>query len=179
MLIRKNRPMIDKLSVPWSLRIIGIVSSAMLILAASVIRDRNVHIRPRQLGFDTSLLRRYEVLLLLSWGFVSMLGYIVLLFSMSDFAVSIGLSQRESANITGFVNLGTALGRPFIGVLSDRYGRIEVAGLLTLVCSISVFAIWLPAESYGVTILFAVIIGAILGVFWVVSRHLSRFRIAD
>jgi MFS family permease len=108
-----------------------------------------------------------------------MLGYIVLLFSMSDFAVSIGLSQRESANITGFVNLGTALGRPFIGVLSDRYGRIEVAGLLTLVCSVSVFAIWLPAESYGVTILFAVIIGAILGVFWVVSRHLSRVRTAD
>jgi ABC-type antimicrobial peptide transport system permease subunit len=42
-----------------------------------------------------------------------------------------------------------------------------------------VFAIWLPAESYGVTILFAVIIGAILGVFWVVSRHLSRVRTAD
>ena len=55
-------------------------------------------------------------------------------------------------------------------MLSDRYWRIEIAGLLTFVCSVSVFAIWIPEDSYGVAILFAVVNGAILGVFRVVSK---------
>ena len=107
--------MIDRISLRWSLRIIGLVSSGMLTLSTAVIRDRNYHIRPRQLGFDTSLLRRYHVLLLLYWAFVSMLGYIVLLLSLSDFAVSLSLSQQHSATISGFPNLGTAPGRPSLG----------------------------------------------------------------
>lgn len=160
--------MIDGISLSWSLRIIGIVSGSMIVVATLLIRHRNHHIQPTQRGFDTRLLRQYEVLLLLAWAFISMLGYITLLFSLSDFAISIGLSNTQSANISGFLNLGTALGRPFIGVLSDRYGRIEIAGCLTFVCSISVFAIWIPAVSYSMTVLFAILNGAILGVFWVV-----------
>jgi MFS family permease len=169
-----TQPMIDNLSLGWSLRIIGIVSSGMLVVATLLMRDRNASIRPKQLGFDRALLHQSQVLLLLSWSFISMLGYAVLLFSLSDFAISIGLPQQQSAQVSGFLNLGTALGRPFIGVLSDRYGRIEVAGLLTFACSVSVFAIWIPANSYGVTVLFAVINGAILGVFWVVSDYILR-----
>lgn len=94
-----------------------------------------------------------------------MLGYITLLVSLSDFARSIGLSDTEAA----FSNLGTAIGRPFIGIISDHYGRMETAGLLTLGSGITYVALWLPATSYGLTISFVIINGAALGVFWVVS----------
>lgn len=164
-----TRAMIDGLSLAWSLRIIGIVSGVMNLLATVLIRSRNKHIQPKQHGFDTKLPRRYDVMLLLAWGFVSMLGYMVLLFSLSDFARSIGLDDKQAASVTAFLNLGTALGRPFIGVLSDRFGRIETAGVITLLCALSVFAIWLPANSYGVSIFYAIVNGGILGVFWVVG----------
>ncbi|PMD11972.1 hypothetical protein NA56DRAFT_675391 [Hyaloscypha hepaticicola] len=129
--------------------------------------DRNHIIQPKQHPFDRDLLRGYDVILALAWAFVSMLSYIILLFSMSNFASSIGLDKSQAPTVTALLNLGTALRRPFIRVISDYCARIESAGFITLLCAISVFAIWMPATSYGVTILFVVVNGAILGVFWI------------
>jgi nitrate/nitrite transporter NarK len=168
------RAAISNISLAWSLRITGLISGFMNILATVAIRSRNHIIQPKQHPFDRTLLRRYDVILVLAWAFVSMLGYITLLFSMSNFASSIGLDESQAATVTALLNLGTALGRPFIGVISDHCGRIESAGFITLLCAISVFAIWIPATSYGVTILFVIVNGAILGVFWVVSHLPTR-----
>ena len=172
------RAAIKNISLAWSLRMTGLVSGFMNVLATIAIRSRNHVVQPTQLPFDTVLLRRYDVILVLAWAFVSMLGYITLLFSMSDFARSIGLDDFQAASVTAFLNLGTALGRPFIGVVSDYYGRIETSGFITLLCAISVFAIWLPATSYGVTIFFVIINGALLGVFWAVSFPLSSVHVS-
>jgi len=62
-----------------------------------------------------------------------------------------------------------------IGVTSDRYGRMETAGIITFVNGVMCFAIWIPAKPYGVTILFAVLSGAMLGVFWMVSTFTQSF----
>jgi len=105
------------------------------------------------------------VLLLLSWALISTLGYITLLFSLPDYAISIRLSRVQATQITAFLNLGTACGRPFIGVASDRLGRIEIAGVLTLVCGLGCLVIWLPSASPGVIVFFALISGAIWEVF--------------
>lgn len=164
--------MIEEISLGWSLRITGLVAFLMISLAIIVIRDRNDVIAPTQHPFDVALLLRYDVWLLLLWAFVSMLGYTTLLYSLPDFALSIHLSRAQAADVITFLNLGTAVGRPFIGVLSDHFGRIKVAAVLTLACGITCFAIWIPAGSLGVTVLFALLSGAILGVFWAVSKHL-------
>jgi MFS family permease len=160
---------IQRWGISWALRITGLIALVAQFIAISLIRDRNRVIQPTQLGFDTKLLRRYEVLLLLAWAFTSMFGYVVLLFCLSDFALSIGLSRPQATDIIGLLNVGTAIGRPFIGILSDRWSRVDTAGALTLLCGISCFAFWLPATSYGLTIFFAILCGAILGVFWMVS----------
>ncbi|KAF1938246.1 MFS general substrate transporter [Clathrospora elynae] len=157
---------IQRLSIGWALRITGTIAFAANLTATVFIRDRNHAIRPSQLGFDTKLLRRYEVLLLLAWVFISMLGYIVLLFSLSDFALSIGLSRAQATDMIGLLNVGTAVGRPIIGMFSDRWSRIDTAGILTLLCGLSCFAFWVPATSYGLTVFFVIICGAIVGVFW-------------
>ena len=57
---------IQRLGIRWALRITGIVAFVANTSATAFIRDRNKAIRPSQLGFDTKLLRRYEVLLLLA-----------------------------------------------------------------------------------------------------------------
>ena len=169
------RATINNISLAWSLRITGLVSGFMNILATIAIRSRNHIIQLKQHPFDTALLCRYDVILVLAWAFVSMLGYITLLFSMSNFVSSIGLDESQATTVTALLNLGTALGRPFIGVISDYFGRIQSAGVITLLCAISIFLIWIPATSYGVTLLFVIINGGILGVFWVVSYLLRRF----
>ncbi|RMZ73300.1 MCH2 [Pyrenophora seminiperda CCB06] len=157
---------IQRFSIGWALRITGIIAFMANTIATIFIRDRNKAIRPSQLGFDTKLLRKYEVIMLLSWVFISMMGYIVLLFSLSDFALSIGLSQSQATDMIGLLNVGTAIGRPIIGITSDRWSRVDTAGVLTLMCGIFCFAFWLPATSYGLTAFFVILCGAIVGVFW-------------
>ncbi|KAF2751684.1 MFS general substrate transporter [Sporormia fimetaria CBS 119925] len=161
-----SEAIIQRFSIGWALRITGLIALVAQLGAIAVIRDRNHVIRPPQLGFDLTLLRRYEVILLLAWAFTSMLGYAVLLFSFSDFALSIGLSRAQATDMIGLLNLGTAVGRPIIGVLSDRWSRIDTAGALTLLCGVSCFAFWVPSTSYGLTAFFVILGGAIFGVFW-------------
>ena len=85
---------IDAFGLKWALCTTGLITFFLTAIATSLLRDRNKYIRPPQLALDTSLLKTYEVQLLLAWSFVSMLGYITLLFSLSDFALSIGISPR-------------------------------------------------------------------------------------
>ncbi|KAI9710053.1 MAG: hypothetical protein M1812_007517 [Candelaria pacifica] len=168
-----TQAMIDKISLAWSFRITGIVVCTSNLIATVLIRNRNETIKPAQRAFDTKLLHRYDVILLLTWSFVSVLGYLAVLFSLSDYAQSIGLSSSQAAAVSAFCNLGTAIGRPLIGVASDRYGRMEVSGILTLLCGLSCLAIWIPARSYGLLIFFALSNGANLGIFYVVSIYLN------
>lgn len=171
-----SRWIISTLGLGWSLRISGIVSGVVNLVATFLIKSRNSQILPRHHGFDTKLLRRYDVLLNLSFAFISMLGHIVVLFSLSDFGHSIGLTDGQAASVTAFLNLGIALGRPFIGILSDRFGRIETAGTLTFLCGLSIFFFWIPADSYLGCILFALVNGPVFGVYWVVSIALYLRR---
>lgn len=156
--------MIRKLSLAWSLRITGIICLVANLVGTALIRDRNAHVKPPQLGFAIHLLKRYDCLLLLAWAFTNVLGYIVILYSVSSYAVQIaGLTQAQAGILTAVLNLGTGVGRPAAGLVSDRFGRIAVAGFITLSCAVSVFAIWIPATSYGVLVFFSLVSGAILG----------------
>ena len=106
-----------------------------------------------------------------------MLGYITLLYSLPSFAESIGLSAAQAAAISAFLNLGTAVGRPMVGWASDKLGRIEVAGVLTAACGGLCFTIWIPAEGYDFIVLFAVMSGAVVGVFWMVRSCSLMFLV--
>lgn len=161
---------ITNLSLAWSFRLTAIISFVILIPSALLLRSRNEIVRPFQRGFDARLLRRYDVRMLLAWSFIIMFGYITLLFSLPDFARSIGLSTSQAATISALLNLGIATGRPLVGNISDRYGCIETAGVLTFASGILCFVLWLPGTSYVTIILFSLLNGAIFGIFWVVSK---------
>jgi MFS family permease len=97
----------------------------------------------------------------------------MLLFSLPDFARSIGLSAKQASVVNAILSLGTAIGRPLIGFASDYFGRIDVAGVLTCLCGIFSLLLWLPATSYGLLLFFALITGGIYGVFWMVLMSSS------
>lgn len=87
---------------------------------------------------------------------------------MSAFAKSVGCTTSQANAVTAILNLGTAVGRPCVGILSDRYGRIEVAGLSTVINAVSIFALWMPATGFPLTVVFCLISGAFIGNFWMV-----------
>ncbi|OTA53969.1 MFS general substrate transporter [Hypoxylon sp. EC38] len=168
-----TQAMLQNLGLPWCLRITAAVVFVVNLPVTLLMRSRNEEIQPDQRMFNFRLLRSYDNLLLLGWSFVVMFGYITLSFSLPDYTLAIGRSDRDSATVAAMLSLGVAIGRPAAGYLSDKYGRVEVAGLLTAVCGVLVFALWIPAIVYSVLLVFALSSGSILGVFWVVIGPLS------
>ena len=158
--------MIDRLGVEWALRILGILACVVNFTCAMLVKDRNKAIGSIQLAFDYTLFKRPAFLLLLGWGFFSMMGYIVLLFSLPNYATSIGLSAQQGSIVGAVLNLGQGLGRPLVGIFSDKAGRINLAGLCTFVCGLFCFFIWIFAKSFGVLVFFAIIGGTVAGTFW-------------
>ncbi|KAL2043533.1 hypothetical protein N7G274_003840 [Stereocaulon virgatum] len=158
--------MIHNLGVQWAFRILGILAFAVNVVCAILMKDRNKVIGASQMAFDWRLFKRPEYLLILAWGFFSMMGYITLLFSLPNYAVSIGLSAKQGSVIGALLNLGQGLGRPVVGIFSDGAGRINLAGACTFVGGLFCFVIWIFAKSYGVLIFFAIAVGTVAGTFW-------------
>lgn len=158
--------MIDRLGVKWALRILGILSCVVNCTCALLIKDRNKAVGSIQLAFDYTLFKRPAFVLLLGWGFFSMMGYIVLLFSLPNYATSIGLSAHQGSIIGAVLNLGQGLGRPLVGIFSDKAGRINLAGLCTFFGGLCCFVIWIFAKNFGVLVFFAIIVGTVAGTFW-------------
>lgn len=158
--------MIQSIGLGWAFRVLAILACAVNGICTILVRDRNKAVGSIQIAFDVRLLKRPEFLLLLGWGFFSMLGYVVLLFSLPSYARSIGLSAKQGSIIGALLNVGQALGRPIVGLFSDRAGRINMAGGCTFLTGLFCLVIWIFAKSYGVLIFFAILVGTVAGTFW-------------
>lgn len=158
--------MIPRLGLGWTFRILGILSFAVNVVACNLLRDRNKAIGSRYRAFHLPLLKRPEFILLQAWGMFSLLGYVVVLFSLPNFALSIGLSAHQGSIVGALLNLGQGLGRPVVGLVSDRFGRINMATLLSFFCGLLCFAVWIPSFNMGMLCFFAIIVGTVAGTFW-------------
>jgi MFS family permease len=116
--------------------------------------QRNKAVGSVFVAFDLKLLRLPNFWLLVGWGFFSILGYIVLLFSLPSYARSVGLTAQQGSVIGAVLNLGQGkmlllkpdsywqilkdigLGRPPVGYFSDSFGRINMAGGCTFLCGV-------------------------------------------
>ena len=157
---------IETVGWKWTYRILAIATLVSNLGCSLLLKDRNRTVQPNKRAFDMREFGHISVILVIWWGFVTELGYIVLLYSLPNYATSIGLSAQQGSVVGAMLNLGLAVGRPAVGYLSDRLGRINIATVMTALCGIFCLAIWVPAKTYGVLILFALAAGTVTGTFW-------------
>jgi MFS family permease len=158
--------MLQTIGLAWAFRVLGIVACVVNTVCSILIRDRNKAVGSSQLSFDHKLFKRPEYLLLCGYGWFSILAYVVLIFSLANYANAIGLSASQAAIVSALFNLGQAFGRPPIGYFSDSIGRINMAGMMTLLSGVFALLIWVFAKSYGVLVFYALIGGTVAGTFW-------------
>lgn len=154
------------LGLNWTYRILALCSLAMNAISSTLIRDRNKIVRPNQSSFDWREFGHIEVVLIIIWGVGTELGYVVLLYSLPHYATTVGLSQSQGSVVGALLNVGLGAGRPLVGYLSDRWGRINMAMLMTASCGIFCLGLWVPAQSYGLLLIFALLAGFGCGTFW-------------
>ena len=158
--------MLQTIGLAWAFRVLGIVACVVNTVCSILVRDRNKAVGSSQLSFDHKLFKRPEYLLLCGYGWFSILAYVVLIFSLANYANAIGLTASQAAIVSALFNLGQAFGRPPIGYFSDSIGRINMAGLMTLLSGVFALLIWIFAKSYGVLVFYALIGGTVAGTFW-------------
>lgn len=162
--------MIRDINLAWAFRITAILSSVMNVVCTLLMRDRNKVVVPNQRAFDVQLLKRYEFLLILLWAFFSTFGFTLILFTLPDNALQIGLTMHEGAVAGALVNLGMVIGRPLIGYFSDDIGRINMVTAATFLCSLFSLCIWTSATTYSVLLAYAFLGGTVCGTFWAVGN---------
>jgi len=162
--------MIQDISLPWAFRITAVVTCVMNTVCAFFMRDRNQQIVPNQKAFDLNLLKRPEMLLIIGWASFSTLGYTMILFSLPDNTLKLGLTIRDGAITGALANLGMGIGRPIVGFFSDRVGRLNMVTGATFLCALYSLSIWTSAASYGQLLVFSILGGTVLGTWWAVSQ---------
>jgi MFS family permease len=151
--------MIENISLAWAFRITAICIFAVNSIVIIVLKDRIKIISARYKSFDLSLLRNLGFLAVIMWGFVMLFGYVAVMYSLSDFSVSVGLTAQQGSVVTGMFSAGIMVGRPTMGFLGDTIGRINLSIICTIATAMTCFLIWMFATSYGVLIFFALIHG--------------------
>ncbi|GIZ44841.1 hypothetical protein CKM354_000802700 [Cercospora kikuchii] len=157
---------LETLGWRWTYRILAIVTLVTNLTSAILLKDRNRLVRPSTKAFDVREYARVETWLLITWGFMTELGFVVLLYSLPNYAQTVGLSSQQGAVVGAMLSLGLGFGRPLVGWISDVFGRINVATGMTALCGVLCLGLWIPAKSYGVLIIFALLGGTVAGTFW-------------
>ncbi|KAK3488009.1 major facilitator superfamily domain-containing protein [Neurospora hispaniola] len=153
----------------WTWRILALVSVAFNILCAFLCRERPISSSTgssKRRSFNIRDFGRTQVLLILLWGFITEFGYVSLWYSLPSYATSIGLTPSQGSVVNAMLSLGVGVGRPLVGALSDRFGRINLALFCCSSCAILCLTLWILARSYAGLIIFALAAGAGGGCFW-------------
>ena len=158
-----------------ALRILAITCSITSVIATFLLRQRvpmektgvtnfkatKQHIKDM---FNSRILKKWTVQLIGAWFLFALFGYTLMIFTLSSYAVALGLSHHQGSSLTAIMNGAQSIGRPLIGYTGDKFGRTNVTATLTLLLAIFVFAFWIPAHTYVQLIMFSICIGSCVGV---------------
>ncbi|KAL2144992.1 hypothetical protein VTI28DRAFT_8221 [Corynascus sepedonium] len=158
--------MISNLGLAWAFRILAILAFVVNGACSLTLRDRNKAVGAIHTPFDKELFKRFEFCLFISWGFFSLLGYVIVVFSITDYAQSVGFTASQGSLAAAIFNLSQGVGRPLIGFASDRLGRINVAGIGTLIAGLAAFFLWVFAAPRFAGLIIYVLFGAFAGIIW-------------
>lgn len=145
--------MIQHLSLAWAYRITAIVVFVSTLTATLLTRE----VRPRESRklsvarslFDHSIFRFAGYKYILIWGLFSLLGYVTTQFTITKYAVSyLGLSQTQGSNLAALLSAGMAFGRPALGLIADRYGRVNAAIFFSCISGLMCLFIWMFGKTF-------------------------------
>lgn len=172
-----NKVIEDTGDQKWALRMVGIVCFFSVLFSALIMKPRNYKKLPLKSTmtkkfivenfkaiFDPKIVKISGVCIISIWFAIALLGYTLMLFSLSSYASSVGLSHSQASVLTAVMNAAQIVGRPCMGLTADSIGRANFASCASLLISILLYAFWINATSYGSLIAFACIIGLIIGV---------------
>lgn len=157
------RELLPGVGFGWSCRILAFIMLGLAIPSNLLIRTRltpkkGQHVQSIWPDFSVFKDARFAFasvgVIFMEWGIFVPITFIV------SYAAEHGQVATESYLLLSYLNAGSVVGRVLPGFMADRFGRFNVIILTIALCSITVFALWLPAgNSAPLLIAFAVMFG--------------------
>lgn len=96
--------MITNLGLAWAFRILAILAFVVNGSCSFLARDRNREVGAVHAAFHAVLFRRGEFYLYLAWAFFTILGYIIVVFSIASYAAAVGFSATQGSILAAMFN---------------------------------------------------------------------------
>ncbi|CAI4050173.1 hypothetical protein N7582_004849 [Saccharomyces uvarum] len=181
-----NKMLSDFGDTRWCLRILGISCTLSVLVATALIRERNptpavglkssrAMVGQLKAMFSLKVITKPFVSLIALWFMFALFAYNLMIFTLSSYAISKGLSSHNASTLTAILNGSQAIGRPLMGLAGDRYGRANVTIILTTLLTVYMFAFWIPAHTFLQLIFFSILVGSCVGV----ANVMNTVLIAD
>ncbi|KAK6464455.1 monocarboxylate transporter [Scheffersomyces coipomensis] len=151
----------------WALRVQSFISIVLVTVPIIFLKER--HAKNVKIAFT---IYNSEILKFAGfWGIVcyvvfSMLGYVVTLYSLSDWTISLGYTAYQGSITSSMISIGMIVGRPTIGLLADRFGAFTVATIIYFISAVFVLTLWMIGKDLATAMTFAFFMGAISGTFF-------------
>lgn len=170
----------------WALRAVGFITLATSLFGCLFLRvrcpkkskfkdrfNKDFIMKNLRIIFDIRVFDSYPMILISVWFGILLCAYIIILYSLSSFATSIGLSHTQGSNILAILNAAQVIGRPVIGNIGDFTGRTNTAIGYSLIIIILVFAFWINTTTYPALIGLSVLLGLTVGMVSTVAQSLA------
>jgi len=100
-------------------------------------------------------------------NFVIVMSFYITLYSIAVYATDgLGLSQTQGAIVQSLLAAGVMVGRPLAGFILDKFGRVNMAILLSLLNALACWALWLTSRSFAAISVFAIVQGCAGSAVW-------------
>jgi MFS family permease len=159
----------------WGLRAQAIISFVLVWVAILLVKTRSKQHKIEFAVLDTNVYRLYGFWFAALFGIFCMFGYVVVLYTIVNFTTSLGYSAHQGSIAAAMIQLGSCVGRPLVGLSSDRYGPTTMAAIAYTLSGVLCLAMWIPARNYATVVAFALLMGAIMGsIFGTIAPMVAR-----
>ena len=156
--------MIKRVGIPWTFRIMGILTFSTGMPAAWFLKERTpIKHAP---FVDMGMFKDLPFVAVFIAGAIGTFALFVPPFFLPLFAQSIGLSSGTGAGLVAGFNLCTTVGRFGAGISCDRIGPVNTFLCAMVLNAISTLAIWPVSSTLAPLIIFAMLNGVANGAFF-------------
>lgn len=153
-----------RVGIEWTFRIQGLLTMAMGLPAAWMLRDR---VPLRNVPFvDLSMFRSITFIATFVASAIGVFALFVPNYYLPLFAQSIGLSPTTGAGLVSAFNACSAIGRFVAGPLCDKLGPLNMFVITMALNAASMLAIWPVSSTLGPLVLFAILNGVANGAYF-------------
>ena len=166
---------VDTKDVHWALRVQSIMEFGMVWISILLVKSKAKQHSIQFNLFDIKVMKTAPFWLLCFFMTTCMFGYVIVLYTLANFTTSLGYSGKQGSYVSAMVQVGSAIGRPAVGYISDKYGGVTVSAFAYYLVGIFSLAMWIPARNLATVIVFAIISGSMMGsVYGMISPAIAR-----